>query len=655
MKRILLLLLLATSLGTIGQKLAPTKLVITNNINSPSAPFVNVQESNGEVNKIAKADLIDVLNFASAVNLPTTGVSGKIYVTNDDNKIYRWNGTIYQPLSGAASTVNTAFTQKTFAASMSVAHNPANPNFFVNITGNFSLSITGTQNGDSGIVNLYFSGTQVATLTATVTINKIITGASALVQVYFIHDSQGLKWYRDESGDGSSLNLAQVLSNGSTGNGPIYINDTEVDPTASTTIYGNSTVVTDFVTGQDTRQEPSKFVFFDGNSSFAYIKSRHDGGSKQKDFFLPNKPTGEYTLATLDDIGSGGAPNLQSVLNAGTYAENLAGNSSMELLGQNGGNGLSYISHSDDFGKGSSLSITPLKSELDSQINGNLKSTIKVDNGNVVISKETLNLTTNVSNTIGINIPTVNTTTNFPAKTVAGNYLFKTIPLNSYTVATLPAAVLNDEATVTDATSDAALTGGGTLTLPVWYNGTAWTKLGGGSSGFKPQVDQKNGASQALYLETNITNSRAYFGTVAKKLFSVDFSNVTNGIEGLTKFIVGATPISIGFFTSSHSISRRSAAQTKTTFATSGPATGFDFMTDNGRGDYNPDIVVAAIDQKGNLNLREYTVATLPTPTTSTAYTTVTDAVAPTYLGALTGGGTVKVPVFWNGTSWLSH
>jgi hypothetical protein len=39
---------------------------------------------------------------------------------------------------------------------MSVAHNPANPNFFVNITGNFSLSITGTQNGDSGIVNLYF-------------------------------------------------------------------------------------------------------------------------------------------------------------------------------------------------------------------------------------------------------------------------------------------------------------------------------------------------------------------------------------------------------------------------------------------------------------------------------------------------------------------
>jgi hypothetical protein len=58
-------------------------------------------------------------------------------------------------VSAGGSTVQT-FTQKTFAASMSVAHDPANPNFFVNITGDFSLSITGTANGDSGIVNLVF-------------------------------------------------------------------------------------------------------------------------------------------------------------------------------------------------------------------------------------------------------------------------------------------------------------------------------------------------------------------------------------------------------------------------------------------------------------------------------------------------------------------
>jgi CO dehydrogenase/acetyl-CoA synthase delta subunit len=44
----------------------------------------------------------------------------------------------------------------------------------------------------------------------------------------------------------------------------------------------------------------------------------------------------------------------------------------------------------------------------------------------------------------------------------------------------LPAAVLNDEATVTDATTDAALTGGG---IDYQYGTMVRTKLGGGSGG----------------------------------------------------------------------------------------------------------------------------------------------------------------------------
>lgn len=56
----------------------------------------------------------------------------------------------------------------------------------------------------------------------------------------------------------------------------------------------------------------------------------------------------------------------------------------------------------------------------------------------------------------------------------------------------------------------------------------------------------------------------------------------------------------------------------------------------------------------GALNLKNYTVATLPTGVRGDmAY--VTDAVAPTYLGALTGGGTVVCPVFYDGTRWVSH
>lgn len=54
-----------------------------------------------------------------------------------------------------------------------------------------------------------------------------------------------------------------------------------------------------------------------------------------------------------------------------------------------------------------------------------------------------------------------------------------------------------------------------------------------------------------------------------------------------------------------------------------------------------------------------YTVATLPstaaTGMVQGAEAIVTDATAPTYLGALTGGGSVVCPVFYNGTAWVSH
>jgi hypothetical protein len=53
------------------------------------------------------------------------------------------------------------------------------------------------------------------------------------------------------------------------------------------------------------------------------------------------------------------------------------------------------------------------------------------------------------------------------------------------------------------------------------------------------------------------------------------------------------------------------------------------------------------------VRLKNYTVGTLPAGTQGDrAY--VTDATAPTYLGALTGGGAVVCPVFFNGTAWVS-
>jgi hypothetical protein len=57
---------------------------------------------------------------------------------------------------------------------------------------------------------------------------------------------------------------------------------------------------------------------------------------------------------------------------------------------------------------------------------------------------------------------------------------------------------------------------------------------------------------------------------------------------------------------------------------------------------------------RGAIQQTSYTVATLPTGSEG-MFAYVTDATAPTYLGVLTGGGTIKCPVFFNGTAWVSH
>ncbi|HSE99901.1 MAG TPA: SGNH/GDSL hydrolase family protein [Nitrososphaeraceae archaeon] len=89
--------------------------------------------------------------------------------------------------------VDTAFVTKPYSATMSVVHNPEQPNFNIILTGNLDLTITGTVNGDSGIINLYFSGTEVATLNGFE--DLVITGNGTMIPVYFIHDLDGVKWY----------------------------------------------------------------------------------------------------------------------------------------------------------------------------------------------------------------------------------------------------------------------------------------------------------------------------------------------------------------------------------------------------------------------------------------------------------------------------
>jgi hypothetical protein len=59
------------------------------------------------------------------------------------------------------------------------------------------------------------------------------------------------------------------------------------------------------------------------------------------------------------------------------------------------------------------------------------------------------------------------------------------------------------------------------------------------------------------------------------------------------------------------------------------------------------------LDVNGPIRAKGYTVATLPTGTVG-ARVYVTDALSPTFLTALTGGGAVTCPAFYNGTAWVA-
>jgi hypothetical protein len=103
-KYFLLLLIFAASLQLEAQTTLANKLKITGNTTSITAPFVNVQEIDGLVNKISKGDLIDAIFVDTASQLTTEiGNTSKLYVTRDNNIIYRYNGTIYISLSADIS------------------------------------------------------------------------------------------------------------------------------------------------------------------------------------------------------------------------------------------------------------------------------------------------------------------------------------------------------------------------------------------------------------------------------------------------------------------------------------------------------------------------------------------------------------------------
>jgi len=149
-------------------------------INSNIIPILKVLS----IDNISKSYLIKDLSE----NLYNTSdyITGQDLTENDLILIEGGN-------QSSVTEIDTSFTDVTYNAVLSVPYNAEQPNFEVTLTGNLDLTITGTVNGDSGLVNLYFTGTELVTLNGFT--DLIVTGIGVMVPVYFIHDGDGLKWY----------------------------------------------------------------------------------------------------------------------------------------------------------------------------------------------------------------------------------------------------------------------------------------------------------------------------------------------------------------------------------------------------------------------------------------------------------------------------
>ena len=122
MKKVLFLLLV-TSISY-GQALFDKGIKITGGITTENtAVKVVVQSANNVLNTISKVDLQDAFYFASASNFPVTGITDKLYIARDNNILYRFNGTIYVPMSADVSgKEDIANKSSSFTASSTVTY-----------------------------------------------------------------------------------------------------------------------------------------------------------------------------------------------------------------------------------------------------------------------------------------------------------------------------------------------------------------------------------------------------------------------------------------------------------------------------------------------------------------------------------------------------
>ena len=82
----------------------PTVANFTKSLTSNDTILTAVNAASGTISaSVLPSYVDDVLNFANLAALPVAGDAGKIYVIEDNNKVYRWSGSVYVEISSSAT------------------------------------------------------------------------------------------------------------------------------------------------------------------------------------------------------------------------------------------------------------------------------------------------------------------------------------------------------------------------------------------------------------------------------------------------------------------------------------------------------------------------------------------------------------------------
>jgi len=530
------------------QPITPSKIKITTTPTSSagSYSFLTYNAATDEVEQVASD---------TKQNTLVAGTGIEIDNTDPDSPI----------ISSTGGSVDTAFTPVTYSSTISRAHDAENPNIEITLSGNLNLTVTGTVNGDSGMVNIYSSASETIVVNGLKGLSLIGDGSSQMIPIYFIHSTDGIRWYDGRESTGSLVDTSNLAESVGTTLWHDYVGSSTGTVTSSGTNWtGTGTSLTNNMVGA------KLFI----GSEFLIIDTVN---------------TGAQTFTTTTALDSN---VTNSIFEIKYKAYKINSDGTQEFFDAIDGTRRELLTNDG----------TKETNGLVAARNGNV-----TVNGNV-FTHDQIELYQN-----NVNTPTF------------GNRVV-------YTLATLPTFASNQRiyASISDAlnpSSGKIVVGGGTTNTSVYWNGTNWIALTGGA-----EISQTiiNGVT------TSAPSQDAVFDAMALKA-DKNGTIFTGEVE-----VTGANFKTNGnlVFTSGNGIVAPNNG-------------GITFQADN----------PIAPGWISNTNIKAtfykttvYTVATLPiTGVITGTYTTVSDALTPTYLTPVVGGGAIVCPVFYDGTNWVCH